>query len=122
MRNATKALLECAKSVEMLAHHSMHQYTYESSMVGRTDKDRVINVLRSIEWSMGNGQCHTCFGSKPRAGWWTETVGHKKSCSIALVLKALGQRVVWEHDNHSRARLNLKRWSKTVLESCVPNP
>lgn len=63
-----------------------------------------LRYLRSSEWTMGNGQCPDCCGSKPRAGWWTDTVGHKHHCARAKAIEALGAKVVWERFNHSKRR------------------
>jgi len=62
-----------------------------------------IKFLRSKEWTMGNGQCHECYGHKPRNGWWTDTVGHAPTCKLAKSIETLGGKVVWERKNHSKA-------------------
>lgn len=64
-----------------------------------------LKYLRLNEWTMGNGQCPDCCGSKPRAGWWTETVGHRLGCKKAEAIESLGGKVTWEWFNHSKKRL-----------------
>ncbi len=63
----------------------------------------ILNVLhgklKKIEWSMGHGQCPTCCGNRPNKGWWTDTVGHKKNCDLAIAIGKTGKPVVWERSN-----------------------
>ena len=63
-----------------------------------------LRFLLRDEWTMGNGQCHECYGCKPRRGWWTDTVGHKPTCQLALAIQSLGGKVTWERKNYSRRR------------------
>jgi len=58
-----------------------------------------LKYLLRQEWSMGNGQCPECCGSKPDMGWWTETVGHKPGCELAKAIESAGGKVEWEHSN-----------------------
>lgn len=64
---------------------------------------------------MGNGQCHECFGNKPNAGWWTDTVGHKKSCKLAAAIASLGSTVDWERENFNQARIDMAETTKMML-------
>ncbi len=59
--------------------------------------------MESYEWSMGNGQCPCCYGNKPNKGWWTDTVGHKKECSLAGTMDKAGLKVIWEYENPDRS-------------------
>ena len=60
--------------------------------------------LQRIEYSMGNGQCHECGGSKP-GEWaphpWVPTKadeGHRKDCLIALALIELGCKIKYRKE------------------------
>ena len=55
------------------------------------------------EWSSGNGQCPDCLGNKPHSGWWTATVGHKKKCSLAKLMRKAGLEPIMEHENYERS-------------------
>lgn len=53
-----------------------------------------LKFLQKKEWSMGNGQCPECCGSPP--DWHghpchptAATIGHEKTCGIALAIKEL---------------------------------
>lgn len=59
--------------------------------------------IQEHQWSMGNGQCPVCYGHKPNARWWTDTVGHEKACSLAVTMEKAGLSVEWEHENPSRS-------------------
>lgn len=76
----------------------------------KTSPAIALAFLRKDEWTMGNGQCHVCCGCKPRRGWWTETVGHERGCKLAKAIEALGGKVVWSHENHSKRRRSLEKW------------
>jgi hypothetical protein len=76
----------------------------------------VLKYLRADEWTMGNGQCHDCYGLKPRAGWWTDTVGHRHDCKKAKSIEALGGKVVWEQFNHSRRRIAMNKFFAKVFK------
>ena len=76
---------------------------------------KTIKYLRKNEWSMGNGQCPICCGPKPRRGWWTDKVGHKKDCKLAECLNELGENVIWERKNHSKKVIEHKRFIKKMV-------
>lgn len=85
---------------------------------------KTIRFLRKDEWTMGNGQCHECCGQKPRAKWWTDKVGHRKDCMLAMALEELGQKVTWEHENHSKHRFVFEKWAKNLnqeIKKCESN-
>ncbi len=76
-----------------------------------------IRFLKSIEWTMGNGQCDACCGHAPRQGWWTETVGHKRTCRLAKALASLGVPVVWERPNHSKEVRKMRKAAREMMAS-----
>jgi len=76
---------------------------------------KTIKYLKSKEWTMGNGQCHECCGNKPRHGWWTPTIGHRKGCKLAICLEELNVKVVWERKNHSKA---VSRFRNDMKRAC----
>ncbi len=51
-----------------------------------------LNSLLKYEWSMGNGQCHLCYGLGkgfyPQNAY--EEIGHKKTCGIGLAIREFG--------------------------------
>lgn len=111
---ASKELLECAKLVERLTQYAMHTHDDPPTIPGETDRDKTANILSEIEWSMGNGQCFFCYGHKPRAGWWTEHIGHEKDCGLAKLLEGLGRKITWIRENRSKSRFRMDEWSKKV--------
>lgn len=117
--NADKELLECAKLVEHLAKEAMHDHDDDPKLRGKTDRKKTRNLLRSIEWSMGNGQCFFCYGHKPRAGWWTATVGHENSCGLASLIESLGEKPMMIKENKSKSRFHMERWSKRVVSEML---
>lgn len=46
-------------------------------------------LMKEIEYSMGNGQCEECNGHSPNSYWWTETIGHTKTCGVAKIMKKI---------------------------------
>jgi len=58
-----------------------------------------LKYLQDREWSMGNGQCPDCCRAKPGIGWWTDTVGHREGCPLAVALGELGAAPEMERDN-----------------------
>ena len=78
-----------------------------------------LKFLRSKEWTMGNGQCHECCGNKPRKGWWTDTVGHAPTCKLAKAIESLGGKIVWERENHSKARRESARFWKMIIRKAA---
>lgn len=61
-----------------------------------TDPRPAVEYLRSVEWSMGNGQCPACRGVHP--GWFGHPlyltpgkIGHKLDCEIAAALLGSGE-------------------------------
>lgn len=62
---------------------------------------KAVEFLRGKEWTMGNGQCHSCTGMKP--GLWyphpcctsPDQEGHKVGCTLAAALESLGEKVVY---------------------------
>ena len=61
--------------------------------------EAAIVYLRSLEWAMGNGQCPSCYGSRPGIGWWTDRVGHLQECALAAALSTLGERPEMDRPN-----------------------
>ena len=64
---------------------------------------KALKFLRDKEWSMGNGQCPTCYGVPE--SWFghplhmkPETIGHKDGCERAEAIKELGGEVVMQGD------------------------
>lgn len=114
--NSSQELLQCAMLVERLASALMHEYGDPPKVPGKTDREKTSNLLRLIEWKMGNGQCHFCYGSEPRTGWWTKTVGHEKDCGLAALLNSLGEKPTWIRENHSKSRYDMERRSKKMGE------
>jgi hypothetical protein len=68
---------------------------------------------------MGNGQCHDCCGNQPRKGWWTNTVGHRRGCALALAIESLGAPVVWERENRSKARREHERRGEKMFREIM---
>ncbi len=77
-----------------------------------------LEYLKSKEWSMGNGQCPDCYGSRPRMGWWTETIGHKPNCKLAKAIVTAGGRAEAERANHSKARIAHKAFFMPIV-NCI---
>lgn len=74
-----------------------------------------LRYLKTHEWIVGHGQCPKCFGCKPRRGWWTEMVGHKAGCALAMAIRSLGGNVTWERTNHSKKRFRLEKTLDRIL-------
>ena len=67
-----------------------------------SEKKRALRDALKAEWSMGNGQCHSCEGSQPGRGWWTACVGHHRNCSTARIIRVLGGKPVMLKVNPDR--------------------
>jgi len=76
----------------------------------------IIKYLKSKEWSMGNGQCPECCGNKPRMGWWTKTVGHKKDCLFAKMLEEVKVKPIYERLNHSKERRKFEKFGRDTVQ------
>lgn len=56
-----------------------------------------VDYFRSIEWSIGSGQCPSCWGGKPGVGWYpADVAGHKRDCKLAHALNGLGVHVDYD--------------------------
>ena len=67
-----------------------------------------LQYLKSLEWSMGNGQCPDCCGVP--ASWHghplhmtTENIGHGATCALAASLMALGEKPLMQGEFNSDA-------------------
>jgi hypothetical protein len=76
----------------------------------------VTSYLKAKEWSLGNGQCPECYGSKPRHKWWTITVGHKADCVLAKALEEIKIKPIYEHINYSKERFRMIRDAKEIAK------
>lgn len=63
-----------------------------------------LNYLKSIEYSMGNGQCPECYGVPP--SWHghpchltPQSIGHKANCSIAQAIISSGGDVIFKNSS-----------------------
>lgn len=70
---------------------------------GYPEREGTMKDTQEYQWSMGHGQCPVCCGPSPHKQWWTETIGHKRTCKLAKLMKRAGDSVVWEHKNPERA-------------------
>jgi hypothetical protein len=61
-----------------------------------------VTLAKEYEYSMGNGQCPVCGGTKPNVNWWTDTIGHEKSCVLAWLIKKSNIPVLYETENPDR--------------------
>ena len=57
-----------------------------------------VEHLRKVEWTMGNGQCGTCYGlgvsfHKSRGA---SQIGHEKECGLAGALASLGEKPLYK--------------------------
>lgn len=77
-----------------------------------------VAILRKYEWTMGNGQCHLCYGNGPAFKDQSEFIGHHSKCLLATALRAKGEKVEFKHKNRSKEyAAHLARWNKMCDDS-----
>ncbi len=73
-------------------------------------KKELIKKIREDEWTMGNGQCGVCCGTKDGFNGHSNSynefeMGHKEGCYKGEMLEYLGEKVLWQRKSEIDKRM-----------------
>lgn len=91
----------------------------------KEDKELIVKI-RAREWTMGNGQCHECCGTKDGFNGHSLSynkfdMGHEKGCSIGEILEAFGEEVLWKRESKCISVVCSKCGADLMQEGSIKN-